>query len=108
MRCMIENAEVIGQCLWAAVDGPFFPDREFQTLFGLDRSEVRRIAESWPDWDEVGEQFIAVNNTLNNLLRYPHDQWDTWHDYVSATPVEVARVFERFREDARAAGTPTE
>ncbi len=36
---------VIGQALRAAADGPFFPDREFHTLFGLERSDVRATAD---------------------------------------------------------------
>ena len=34
---------VVRECLGATVEGPFFPDWEFQTLFGLERDEVRRI-----------------------------------------------------------------
>ena len=37
---------IVGQALRAAADGPFFPDWEFHTLFGLERSEVRAIADS--------------------------------------------------------------
>ena len=42
------DSRVIGECLRAAVNGPFFPDWEFSTLFGLTRDEVRAVA----DWRE--------------------------------------------------------
>jgi hypothetical protein len=68
--------DVIHQCLRAAVDGPFFPDWEFQTLFGFERDEIRQIAERWPDWDDADAQSDAVENTLNHLLGYPMDAPD--------------------------------
>jgi len=40
--------QLIGDCLLAAADGPFFEDWEYATLFGLDRAEVTRIAGEWP------------------------------------------------------------
>lgn len=96
-----EDSEIIRQCLIAAVDGPFFPDWEFHTLFGFERDEIRRIAHRWPDWHDDNEKSVAVGNTLNNLLGYPHDRWDLWHDYVSVPSAEVARVYARWRgEDA--------
>lgn len=102
----VDDAEVIRQCLWAAVDGPFFPDWEFHALFGLDRTEVRRIAEHWPDWVDEHEQNLAINNALNNLLGYPHDQWDVWHDYISPIAAEVQHVFARFRAGRKPNGSP--
>lgn len=97
MREAEADAEVIRQCLRAAVEGPFFPDWEFSILFGFEREEVRRIAARWPIWDDEAEQSEAVNATVNNLLGYPHDRWDAWHDYIAPTPTEVARTYARWR-----------
>lgn len=80
-----DDAEVIRQCIWAVVNGPFFPDWRFHALFGFYRDEIRRIAEAWPNWDDNDEQRDAINNTLNNLISGPHDCWDVWHNYISAT-----------------------
>ncbi len=91
------DTDVIGQCLRAAVEGPFFPDWEFPILFGFDRDEVRRIAERWPSWDDQVEQARAVDAALNNLLSYPHDRWDIWHEYIVPVPSEVARVYAKRR-----------
>ena len=75
-------------------------------VFGLDRTEVRRIAEHWPDWVDEHEQNLAINNALNNLLGYPHDQWDVWHDYISPIAAEVEHVFARFRAGRKPNGSP--
>lgn len=101
MRSVVDetrDAEVFRQCLWATVDGPFFDDWEFHTLLGFERDEIRRIVETWPEWDDVDVLAVAINNSLNNLLRYPHGRWDAWHDYITPTPAEVACAFERFRD----------
>lgn len=94
------DREVIGQCLRAAADGPFFPDWEFHTLFGFERVEIRRIAERWPDWDDDVEQADAINAAMNNLLGYPHRRWDAWHDYISPISSEVARIYARWRGES--------
>ena len=63
---------VVGEALRAAAEGPFFPDWEFHTLFGLDRSVVRAIADSWPVLVGSPEDTsMAVNNSLTMLLGYP-------------------------------------
>jgi hypothetical protein len=91
------DSEVIAQCLRAAADGPFFPDWEFTILFGFERDEVRRIAECWPNWGDEAEQARAVDAAMNNLLCYPHNRWDRWHNHISPVPPDVARVYARWR-----------
>jgi hypothetical protein len=73
------DKRIMGEALRAAADGPFFPDWEFHTLFGLERCVVRAIAHAWPEPPAPTEEIeLAVNNTLNNLLGYPHDQDAVW------------------------------
>lgn len=58
--------EVVRECLRATVEGPFFPDWEFSTIFGLERDEVRRVLLSWPTLDEADESVVrAISNSLN-------------------------------------------
>ncbi len=65
------DRDLVGKCLEAAVEGPFFPNEEFPTLFGLERSEVDLVRRLWPNINPLTE--AAVMNSLNNLLGYPHD-----------------------------------
>ncbi len=90
------DAVTIGQCLRAAADGPFFPDWEFQTLFGLSRDDVRCVAEAWPRVDLSSEVVkLAVNNSLNNLLGYPHGESVAWPEWINAHREEVGDIFSR-------------
>jgi hypothetical protein len=89
---------ILGQALRAAADGPFFPDWEFHTLFGLERSKVRAIAGAWPKPIASPEEMtIAVNNSLNMLLRYPHRKDDVWSQWISVDRQQLNELFNRLR-----------
>ena len=86
------------QCLRAAVEGPFFPESEFQTLFGLDRSEVRTVLAAWPDLDESNDSVrLAINNSFVNLLGYPHGGESQWSQFISVSGDDVLRIFSVWR-----------
>ena len=100
-----DELKVVGECLRAAAHGPFFPDWEFHTLFGLSRQEVQSVADRFPDIDEghdgPGERnddWLAINNSFANLMGYPHGASEsTWSRYISVKQFELESVFERWR-----------
>ena len=99
-----DELAIVGQCLKAAAFGPFFPDWEFSTLFGVTRSEARAVAERFPNVDEkddgaegCDDSWLVINNALANLLGYPHGQEPLWSHYISATPKEVQGIYDRWR-----------
>jgi hypothetical protein len=88
----------VKQCLRAAAEGPFFPEWEFPTLFGISRQELSAIYNSWETIDERDENTVlAINNSMANLLCYPHDEENQWAEFISATPEEVERIFYKWR-----------
>ena len=90
---------IVGQALRAAANGPFFPDWEFHTLFGLERDRVREIADAWPKQVAPPEEMtVAVNNSLNNLLGYPHGIDAEWSHWISVDPNQLNELFNRLRE----------
>jgi hypothetical protein len=90
---------IVAECLRAAVDGPFFPEWEFHALFGLSREEVRSVLSTWPQTSDTEMEDIAVNNALNNLLGYPHDEAEAWRKFISVDSAEVGEVLARWRGD---------
>jgi hypothetical protein len=98
-RLSARDVELVRESLAAAVRGPFFPEWEFHTLIGLERAEVQRVLESWPDSQEPDDQDLAVSNVLVNLLAYPHDEWEAWRSFSSAGPGELEGVLGRWRDD---------
>ncbi len=91
------DIETIRQCLAAAVNGPFFPESEFQTLIGLGRDEIAEVVRQWPAGMETERADLAVNNVLNNLLGYPHCSEADWSSFISATQDVVAGLLARWR-----------
>ncbi len=97
-----EERALVLRCLTAATEGPFFPEREFSTLFGLTRDEVRSVWSFWQTLDPGDEVArLAINNCFANLLGYPHGEQDAWARLISASGDEVARVFAKWRESAK-------
>ena len=93
-----EERRVVFECLSAAATGPFFPDWEFHTLFGIERRDVKAVVDAWPAVDETSENVVlAINNSMNNLLGYPHGRDREWRQYISVSPEEVARIFGKWR-----------
>lgn len=93
-----DEKRVLREALRAAAEGPFFPDWEFRTLFGLDRSTVATIAQAWPNIDESSDEVVlAINNSLVNLVGYPHGEKDQWSKYISVSREEVLRILEKWK-----------
>jgi hypothetical protein len=94
-----KEREVVRQCLRATVEGPFFPDWEFETIFGLERNDVKKVLSSWPELNEADESAVlAINNTLNNLLGYPTpNKREIWRTYISVMPWDVAAIFDKWK-----------
>lgn len=91
-----DDVTVLGEALRASADGPFFPDWEFHSLFGLNRSEVRAIANAWPRRVASAKDIeLAVNNSLNNLLGYPHGEEAVWSKWISVDKGQLRTLFGR-------------
>ena len=89
---------VVFECLRAAARGPFFPDWEFHTLFGLRRAEVEAVVTAWPTINDTDQNVsLAINNAMTNLLGYPHGRENDWPQYISVPPTEVRRIFDKWR-----------
>jgi hypothetical protein len=83
-----EQAIVVG-CLRAVVQGPFFDDVEYHTMFGLERAEMAAILARWRDLPETDKDvFVGINNAMNNLLL-----WWGWQD---ENPQEGALVLQEW------------
>jgi hypothetical protein len=92
------------ECLRAAVEGPFFPDWEFGTIFGLERDDVKRILTAWPEVNEADDSVVrAINNSLNNLLGYPdRKKGEMWPKFISVTRQRLQRFSRNGRAENRA------
>lgn len=93
-----DDLEVVRGALEATVKGDFFPDWEFQTLFGVNRDEVREVLSSWPSQSVDDVTFIcAFRNSLSHLSGYPHGQEQEILRYVPGGVAEIRRVRDKLR-----------
>lgn len=93
-----DERNVVFECLLAASEGPFFPEWEFHTLFGIERARLKEILGSWPDIDESQEDVqLAIQNSMGNLVGYPHGKDGDWSKYISASPQEVLAILQKWK-----------
>lgn len=99
MALGVADRELILACLRAVVDGPFIPDWEFPTLFGIEREAVRALVAEWPTLNEADNTtYLAINNALVNLVGYPHGQDAALKQMCGADRTEIDRVYRLWRE----------
>lgn len=92
------DRRLIGACLRAAVEGPFFPDWEFEVLFGFRRDEVRAVLDAWPASEPIDRTTRAVVcATLNQLLGYPHGLETELRKRTGADQAQLQELSERLR-----------
>jgi hypothetical protein len=93
--------KIIRECLNAAVNGPFFPDWEFATLFGLAREEIKQILNQWPDVDiNNGLIKTAINSSFNNLTGYPINEEEKWPEFISVSRKKLIKIYTVWRKDS--------
>ena len=91
------DLELIRAALEASVDGPFFPDWEFQTLMGVERAQMRQVLAEWPDVSDHGIADLAVNNAIGMILGYPHNDWEAWRGFSDANPEDLQLTLARWQ-----------
>lgn len=83
-------------CLRAAVEGPFFPDWEFETLIGVDRQVVREVLSEWPLRTVSQDEFVcAVLGSMSNLIGYPHGMDSEFLGFVHEGRAAVKIIIEK-------------
>ncbi len=94
-----EELEIVRQSMQCVANGNvILHDVEFQTIMGVDVDEFLDIFEAWPNLDENDVNVrTAINNTLNNLIGYPHDLQESWNEVMETPLSEVARVFQKWK-----------
>lgn len=87
--------QILLDCLHAAADGPFFPDWEFVTLIGASREEVLQTAKRLQKNAMKASDNGIITNTLNNLLGYPHDEFERWQEHFTFSKTELLAILTK-------------
>ncbi len=94
-----QELEVIFACLKCVADGRVIRhDWEFETVFGIEVTDILKVVAAWPNVDEKDETVeLAINNSMVNLLGYPHGWHARWDSCTSVPLSEIARVLNKWR-----------
>lgn len=87
--------EIVSQCLRAAVEGPFFPEWEFQTLMGVSREEISGLRTRWQASVIDHDDEDVVRNVLNHLIGYPHGHETEWRAHIDAGLDAVSSILAK-------------
>jgi hypothetical protein len=108
MRDLTQSeVQIVGACLQCVAAGDvILDDWEFPVLFGVTFAEVEAIARAWPHVNvDDATVVLAVRNSLNNLLGYPHGHPEIWGTRIPAWPQDVERILVKL-SGGGAAATP--
>jgi hypothetical protein len=91
---------VIHACLECVVSGEIILHNwEFHPIMGISVEELQTVLDAWPDVNDSEDVvYLAINNSMNNLLRFPHGHHERWLEFLVFTRQEVDRVFAKWRE----------
>src|ERR1700722_9410519 len=92
-----EELDILHRCLRVSADDTtLFEEWEFHTLMGIERSELLELLNRWPPSDETPAKIqCAIQNSLNNLLGYPHGHHDDWDEDFGFSRAQVVAVFAK-------------
>jgi hypothetical protein len=99
------DRRLIGLALKAVSSGPYIPDWEKQLVLAADAELLAQVADEWPEalatatWETDPQllQYVLVNNVLNNLIGYPHGQWDRLASEINADRSALIELLGRWR-----------
>lgn len=90
--------ETLGRCLLAAVQGPFFTDRELSERLGRSRPSLRVIVGMWPRMNLAAPDLRELLGRLTEaLVERAEDDPAAWEEWIGAPPENVEASFEVFR-----------
>lgn len=90
--------DVLGRCLVAAADGPFFSDEELRSLFGRGRKSMRVIAGMWPRVNLAAPDLPRLlDGIARELTRRVGPSSDAWNEWIGVGPEKLEAAVEVFR-----------
>ncbi len=94
-----DEKQIIFECLKCVASGKvILHDWEFPIIMGVELEELQAIVDRWPDVDDSDQVVaLAINNSMANLLGYPHEKRAEWDELMPVTQSDVAKVLSRWR-----------
>ncbi len=93
-----KETEIVRKCMECIADGKvILHDFEFHVVMGVTVEEFIEIYNSWPEINENDNVVsTAINNSMNNLLGYPHGKHHRWEEFIDVPLDKIAKVFNKW------------
>lgn len=94
-----DETNTVYTCLKCVAGGKVIHhDVEFYTIMGIEIEEFLDIYKKWPNILETKTNvMLGINNSMNNLLGYPHGKYEQWDEVMEISLKEIERVFKKWR-----------
>jgi len=90
--------KLLGRCLAAASEGPFFSDNELEALFGRSRQSMQIVAGMWPRLNLAAPELPQLLSRIAaELTRRIDPESGEWTEWIGGTPEQVTTAAEVFR-----------
>ena len=90
--------DVLGRCLVAAADGPFFTDEELRASFGRSRESMQVVAGMWPRMNLAAPDLRdLLSGVVDELVRRGDPASRAWSEWIAAPPQKLEAAVEVFR-----------
>ncbi|WP_444995282.1 CPCC family cysteine-rich protein [Aliikangiella sp. IMCC44359] len=81
----------------AVAFGNYIPDCEFELLIGGTKKELKDLIKNWDVLESKYFMFsLMVNNSLNNLLYYPHGKDEELTNELGVSKKELSEIFDKW------------
>lgn len=98
----LQRAAVL-QCVRAIAESQLIEDWEIRTRLGISRETLSEILARWPnidDTDDGSEEFLAINNCMNEVchgVRISTEEWDRWFTVTRSQVLDSYRTWLTLR-----------
>jgi hypothetical protein len=90
--------ELLGKCLSAAAQGPFFTDAELKALLGRSRESMLVVAGMWPRMNLAAPDLRELIDRIVRELTLREDVDSArWREWLAASPEKLEAAAEVFR-----------
>ena len=90
--------DVLGRCLVAAAEGPFFTDHELHSLVGRGRESLQVVAGMWPRMNLAAPELRELlSRIVDELVRRADTAAAAWEEWIGAPPQKLQAAVEVFR-----------
>ena len=92
---------IVLECLKCVASGEvIYHDWEFSIIMNVTPEEIKQMVKEWPEVNLSNDKvYYAINDSMNNLLGYPHSKQTIWDEYFAFPREEVKRVFRKWKDN---------